>query len=166
MTTGTYAAVKYSVETRNKIAKFIKELDIPNPLATSKIHTTVLYSRKFLPNLKSEVTKFKTPLTATMKGYDVWKTRPEDGSDPTDCLVIKLDSPELTTLHNVLMDLHKATYDFEEYTPHISLSYDIGDFQLSSLSSHMKAFGKLEIVEFYSEELDLNWAKGSASKDE
>lgn len=164
-TKGTYAAVRYSKDTQDKIAKFVKELGIPNPLPASKLHTTVLYSRKFLKDLPQETTKFKHPLTATMNGFDVWKTRPDDGSDPTDCLVIKLESAALTVLHNVLMDLHKATYDFESYTPHISLSYDIADFQTSKLSSRMKEFGNLEIVEFYVEELDLNWSKTQGNKE-
>jgi hypothetical protein len=161
MSKGTYAAVKYSTKTQDKIAKFVKDLGIPNPLPASKLHTTVLYSRKYLEDLPHKTVKFDHPLSATMKGFDVWKTRPDDGSKPTDCLVIKLDSPQLTMLHEVLMDLHKATYDFEKYTPHISLSYDIADFQTSKISSHLKDFGNLEIVEFYVEDLDLNWAKNS-----
>jgi hypothetical protein len=54
------------------------------------------------------------------------------------------------------MKLHKAEYDFDEYKCHITLSYDIGDFDYKKLNP--KDFVKsIEVVKEYQEDLNLDW---------
>ncbi len=155
-TQGTYAGVNYSPESVQAIETFNKKHNIPNPIAPGKIHTTLLYSRKFLPNYKPQGT-LSTPLTATFDSFVVWKTTPPNPNQtPWNCLVMKLKCPELVELHKKYMDEHQATYDYDEYSPHVTLSYNIGDLDVKHLPDFTE---QLIIVEEYGEDLALDWAE-------
>ena len=152
---GTYAGVKYSPSSVELIEQFMETNHIPNAIVPSKIHTTLLYSRKFLPKYQPQG-KLNPPLTATFEKFVVWKTTPPDPKQvPWNCLVMMLDCPELVQLHNMYMKEHHATYDYDQFNPHITLSYNIGDLDVK----HLPQFkGTLSIVEEYSEILNLDWA--------
>jgi len=150
---GTYAGVRFSPETKESILNFIKKYKVPNPVSESKLHTTVLYSRKHLPNYKAQG-KIDPPYIGKPDHFEVWKTR-DTGKN---CLVLKYKSPELVERHKHLMKEHGATYDFKEYIPHITLSYDIGDMKLEDFGKP-EEIGKIEIVEEYMQPLDLDWNK-------
>lgn len=158
---GTYAGVKYSPESVEALQKFMKHHKIPNPIAPNKIHTTLLYSRKYLPNYKPQG-MLKYPLKARFKEYVVWKTSPPDPKqEPWNCLVMKIDCPELEKLHKKYMEEHDAEYDYDEYHPHITLSYNIGNLDVT----HLPPFdGHLDIVEEYGENLNLDWANTHGTK--
>ena len=49
---GSYAGVRFDKETNRALHKYMKENKIPNAIRPDKLHTTVLYSRKYLPNYK------------------------------------------------------------------------------------------------------------------
>jgi len=49
---GSYAAIRFNKDTIDGIKKYIKENDIPNHTKFDKMHTTLLYSRKYLPEYK------------------------------------------------------------------------------------------------------------------
>ena len=155
-TQGTYAGVNYSPKSVKAITDYIKEHDIPNPINPKKIHTTLLYSRKFLPNYKPQG-KLTPPLKATFDCFVVWKTTPPDpNQEPWNCLVMKLKCPELVERHKKYMKEHQATYDYDEYSPHVTLSYNIGDLDVGHLPNFDVV---LEIVEEYGEDLELDWAE-------
>jgi hypothetical protein len=156
--TGTYAAVRFSQKTIDKIKHFCKENGVKNVLRSSKLHTTLLYSRKHLPDYTGQG-KIDPAWIGTPTELDVWNTRSEDKDKPsTRCLVLKYKCKELEDRHTFLMDEHGATYDFPDYQPHISLSYDIGDADIEDLRGALKDFGDIEIVLEYSDDLDLDWA--------
>lgn len=154
---GTYAGVRYDKATTDAIAKYIKENNIPNAIKPDKIHTTLLYSRKHCPNYIPGG-MYKTPIIAKPKDFVVWQTSPTSGPK-TRCLVLKLESPELVKRHNELMKEHEASYDYDEYQPHVTLSYDIGDIEIDDLPDIRSTLKQLSVVEEYGEELDLDWAK-------
>ena len=118
---GSYSAVKFGNGTNEALKAFNAEHSIPNALDPNKLHTTVLFSRKFLPNYVP-AGRIDPPLVGKFIGYDVWLSAPFSG---TRCLVMLYDCPELVKRHKDLMTEHGATYDFEEYKPHITISYDI-----------------------------------------
>jgi hypothetical protein len=158
---GTYAGVRYSPESIEAVQTFLKEHSIPNPVADDKIHTTLLYSRKFLPNYEPKG-KLAKPMQAKFHQYDVWKTSPQDETqEKWNCLVMKLKCPELEALHKQYMDEHKATYDYPVYTPHVTLSYNIGDYDITKLPNFT---APLHITEEYGEELNLDWANTHGTK--
>ena len=153
---GTYAAVHFYDDTVDNIKTFIEENEIPNAVPADKLHTTLLYSRKPCPDYEPMGT-YKHMMTGTPTEFDVWQSQPDDDGNRSNCLVLKYDCDELVDRHNHLMDEHDATFDFDEYRPHVTLSYDIGDMSIDNLDP--EKIGPINIVEEYGEDLDQNWAK-------
>lgn len=147
---GTYVGVHFDDETKDAIEAGIKALNIPKPIERHKMHSTVVYSRKVLPDFKPRG-KLDKPIKATAKTFDIFKSKSGEN-----CLVVKLDCPELVKRHKEIRKEHGATHDFDEYLPHVTLSYDCGDLDLSdkSPSEYFKVFN---IVEEYDEPLQLEW---------
>lgn len=161
---GTYAAVTFDSSTTDAIAKYIADNDIPNPIATGKMHCTVLYSRKYLPDYEAQG-KIDPPWIGHPEKLEVWESKGKlRDEEPKRCLVMKFTCDKLSARHKELMDEHQATYDFPEYKTHITLSYDIGDMDESKLPSIKDAVDQIKIVEEYSEDLDLDWAKTKGTK--
>lgn len=154
---GTYSAVKFDDQTINKIKAYVDENNIPNALDPEKYHTTVTYSRKFLPDLKP-VDPIDPPWIGTPEQLEVWKSQPDENGETSNCLVLKYKCDQLTDRHNQIMDDHGATYDFPDYKAHITLSYDIGDMDHSQLPD-VKDIGDIVINKEYVDELNLNWSK-------
>jgi hypothetical protein len=162
MDTGTYLGVNFSPSSVAMVQRYMKDNKIPNPVKAQKIHSTVIYSRKFLPNLKP-ITRFQHDLIAKFDEFVVWKTTPPEGStqEPWNCLVMKLTCPGLVSLHNQYMKEHGATYDYDQYSPHLTLSYNIGDFDIKHLPV---LTDNIEIIGEYVEDLDLDWAAATGTK--
>jgi len=154
---GTYAGVHFSKETVQAVKDYCNQNKIPNPVRSSKVHTTLLYSRKYLPDYKA-AGKYDKPMIGKPTEFDIW---PSKGDDPKNCLVLEYDCAELVKRHEKLMKEFEATYDFDEYKTHITFSYDVGDIKVKDLP---KFEGKIEIVEEYQQDLDLNWADKSTKK--
>ena len=152
---GTYAGVKYSTKSVDAIRRYLKDNNIPNQVNTKKIHTTLLYSRKFLPKFKAQG-MLTHPIKATFEKFVVWETTPPDPKQtPWNCLVMQLRCPELVNLHKRYMKEHEAEYDYDVYTPHVTLSYNIGDLDIKQLPRFEDT---LYITEEYMETLNLDWA--------
>lgn len=159
---GTYAGVELSKSTKDAIVKYCKDNKIPNCTEPSKLHTTVLYSRKYLPDYKP-AGKYDEPMIGTPTEFDVWGSKPTtENPNPKRCLVLQYKCKELSDRHEYLMDKHEATYDYDEYKPHVTFSYDIGDMVIDKLP---KFKHDIEIVKEYSEDLNLDWADKSTKKD-
>lgn len=159
---GTYAAVSFSTETKDALLKYISDNDIPTPVPGSKLHTTLLYSRKFLSDYEP-AGKIDPPLIGKPGEFEAWETNGEN-SPKTRCLVLKFKCPELEARHEELMSEHQATFDYPEYKTHITLSYDIGDMDIDDLPSITDYLKEIEIVDEYGENLDTNWAKNKGVK--
>lgn len=158
-TKGTYAAVKFDEATQDAIVKYIEDNDIPNGLSKSKLHTTLLYSRKYCPNYEP-AGDIDPAWVGKPTKLEVWESKGKLRDEPTTrCLVLKFNCPEMDERHKELMAEHDATYDFPEYKTHVTLSYDIGVMDESKLPSPTDAIGDLTIVEEYGEDLQLDWAK-------
>ena len=153
---GTYAAVRFGDDTKDNIESFINDNEIPNSVPRDKLHTTLLYSRKYCPDY-SPPGNLEQPLEGTPTEFDVWKSQPDEEGNRSNCLVMKYDCEDLVNRHNELMDEHGATFDFDEYRPHVTLSYDIGDMSIDNLNPD--SIGPINVVEEYGEDLNMNWAK-------
>lgn len=145
---GTYAGVKFSTQTEDEIESFMEANKIPNPTPRNELHTTLLYSRKHLPKYAA-AGKYKPPMIGKPVKFDYWETRESKKM----CLVVEYSCKMLYSRHQELMNLHKATYDFDEYIPHVTLSYDCGSFRLAE--DVFGTFPRLEIVREYSEQLQF-----------
>lgn len=150
---GTYAAVRPHPSQMHTLIDFMHSHGIANPEPTDKLHTTLLYSRKYLPEYVPD-RSLEHPAIPTK--FEIWKTK-----SGKNCLVLLLNCPSLEDRHKYLMDFHGATYDFDKYKTHISLSYDAGDVDLSKLDVNNLPFMQdepycLYLTNEYSEELDTD----------
>lgn len=154
---GTYAGLRFSNKSINKFNKLIDRFDIPNKVGDDIFHSTLLFSRKHLPKFKA-LGKLKNKMIGIPNTCEIWNT---SGDKPKQALVLKFGCKEQIHRHKELMDLHKGTYDFPNYIPHVTLSYNVGeDFDLDELNKYIKDNRdklELEIDSEYQEELDLNW---------
>lgn len=110
-TQGSYADLILSKASSAKLYKWAIKNNINYPLDSSTYHTTVAYSRKYIPGLE----KLNPPLPVKAKAIG-W-----DKFGDNNILVLKLISPTLYTLFNQIIKMG-ATYDFENYVPHITIA--------------------------------------------
>jgi hypothetical protein len=98
---------------------------LPCPVAASSLHATLLYSRKVVrTKAKPEV-----EMRALPTGFHIFK----HASDKTSALVILLDSPAMHHRHGEFLRLG-GEHDYPTFQPHLTLTYDIGDFDWKHLS--------------------------------
>jgi len=152
---GSYVAVKYDDESRDKLYEFAEKMNLPNLLPKSKYHTTLIYSRKYNPDIKEDQSLY--PLKIKGKELHVFDTQ-----DNKRALVMKFDSPELVERHNFLMSEYQLQYDYDEYIPHITLSYDIGDMDVDFSGK----FPIMTVTEEYVEDLIFDWQNKKENKNE
>jgi len=150
---GTYAAVKFCKKTKDALKELAEKFDIPKPLGTSKFHTTLIYSEKYLPELRS-LGKLDEPFSGTPIKCESWGTQ-----EGTNALVLTFKSPDLVKRHKSLMKEHDATWSHPTYKPHVTLSYDCGDFDMKDINKYLQnAPFYLSMVKEYHEDLNLDWA--------
>jgi len=142
---GTFAGVKFDEPTVDALTEYTKTNKIPQPVNPEKFHTTLLYSRKHLPDYVPE-TEYSKPLTGKFTGIELW---PSHGEEDRKVLVLRYKCSDLSNRHKQLMDEHDAEFDFDEFKPHITLSYD-ADLDPSELP---KFEHPISIIGEYSEEL-------------
>lgn len=161
---GTYAGVRFDQATKDAVNAFIEAAQLPNATKIDKLHSTLLYSRKFLPEYEP-LGEINPPLVGKPTEFVVWETTPEDPNDPkARCLVLKYECPDLVERHQLLMKQHEATYDYDEFIPHLTFSYDIGDIDVETLPKFSDYIDAINIVEEYHEPLDLDWATNKGVK--
>lgn len=148
---GTYAGVRFYKDDVKKLAEFVQANNIPNPLPPEDYHCTLLFSKVPVPDYVPHG-MYKKALFCQAKDVKLW------GEDEEKALVIILDCPDLVRRHEYLMANHpEATWDHPEFIPHVTLSYDAGDFDISKLN--VKDIGMLSIVEEYGADIEADWEK-------
>lgn len=121
-----YVAVRPDVDAIDVLRKIIRQYGVPNPIPNEGMHCTLIYSRT--PTVIPQVQNLRI-YKGTLEKFTVFNSR-----DGKRCLVAKIDSIDLLARHNELMTELDASYDFPEYLPHVTLSYDIGEFDESILN--------------------------------
>jgi hypothetical protein len=143
---GTYVGVNFSEETVLALEEYQHAIALPNPLPHSEFHTTLVYSQLSIP---------WDPQTDLDVEAKIIGTTTFDARDGKRCFVILLECPWLQERFDKAMALG-ATYDFPEYKPHITLSYDIGDFDINSV---VDPDFPIKIIEEYKKPLKKDWKK-------
>ena len=148
---GTFAGVRFDNASADKLRNFTHDNNIPNPVPIEDFHSTLLFSHNPIPNYQPHG-KLRTPLTAEPNDVKIW------GEDDEKCLVVTLNCPKLVARHEQLMKQHpEATWDHPEYIPHVTLSYNVGDFDPHSID--VSQIGTLTIDEEYGDDIDPDWKK-------
>jgi 2'-5' RNA ligase len=147
---GTYAAVTFDATTNEAIRNYTTDANLPNAVPPNRLHTTLLYSRLHMPHYEP-IGPLMMALWGVPVGLEVWPDQHDKRY-----LVLRYDCPELNERHAYLMEEHGATYD-PIFMPHITLSYDIGDLDITTLPDIHKYLNVILIVHEYSETLILDW---------
>lgn len=124
---GLYIGVRFAQSFCEDLILFCSKNEIPNRVQRDEIHSTLIYSSKFdnvVINDDGEDIGLGEPLS-----FHIFETK-----DNKKALVLLIESEYLSNRHTELMCNYNLTYDFDEYIPHITLSYDIGDFDFSKLN--------------------------------
>jgi hypothetical protein len=140
---GTFAGLILTQESIDILDEFCYQFNIPNKV--DEYHSTIMYSRKEHPDFQP----LGKTYYATPSQFDVF----HDRTNNTNCLVLKYNSIEVEKRHYNIRQKYGATYDFENFIPHVTLSYDIGDFDISTLNVRDLNCGMLEFSGEYFEPL-------------
>tara|TARA_R110000823_G_scaffold207786_13_gene338341 strand:- start:575 stop:1027 length:453 start_codon:yes stop_codon:yes gene_type:complete len=146
MAEGTYAALTPDGSSIKKLIKLQQNLRLSNPLPSGELHMTVMFSRKTV----EEANDFPTIINIQATGENL---KILDGRKPA--IVLLLDSPEAGVLFKHFMQLG-ATHDYDEFMPHITLSYDYTPADaLRMLQYELEPGLKIRFNEFSTNDLDL-----------
>ena len=103
------------------------------------------YSRRGIPLVTSY--DFKLPEDVTI---DSWKIFPSQSGKK--CLVLAINSKSLQSTHKDIIKKYGATYDYETYVPHITVSYDYNSDDIpESLPDVKITFSRVNIEPLESE---------------
>lgn len=152
---GRYIGMHFTPETQKHLKDIVDNESLPKPTPPEKLHSTIAYSKD---NPISDYTvdgKLEEPIECEIDSFDIFPSQ-----DGTNCLVVKLKAPDLINKHNITRKLG-ASYDYDEYIPHVTLSYDAGDISSERLEDLNKKYRGTKIYadEEYDEPLKNNWAK-------
>lgn len=116
---GTYVAAKLSKDSQKALDEFVTQEKIPNAADPKQYHSTVIYSRKGVPDVHDY--KFALPFEAKIKEWRLFDTQFGKSGK---CLVAIMESPELEKAHKEIRETYGATHGFPDYHPHVTVSYD------------------------------------------
>lgn len=120
MAAGTYAALKVLDPSAARIYEYIKHNNLPQGFEDRQaLHCTVIWSKRECPNMVHE---YDVVHRARPAGLHVFH------SEGKKRLVLMLDAPTVVERHKTLMREHKAEYMWDEFHPHVTIAYDIGEF--------------------------------------
>ncbi|ALY07111.1 hypothetical protein VmeM32_00124 [Vibrio phage vB_VmeM-32] len=114
---GCYVAVNYKNQT-NRIFKQISELLLSKSKHHDDYHTTLIYSKCSGSFAQLQNVKLCPQLTlrnVTLKTKHLGKNN--------ECLVLLIEHEWFKNRHSQLMKEHNFSYDFDEYTAHVTLTY-------------------------------------------
>jgi len=135
---GVYISVKPNKETEIKLKEFQKNY-ILNP--NNNLHVTLIYSKKENEFKYIKTRRFKK-FKATFKKWEIFDEN---------TLVAILETEDLINRNKELVNEYDFISDFNEYTPHITLSYNF-----NKLLDLPKLNFELIFNNETSEELDIN----------
>jgi hypothetical protein len=147
---GTFAGLHLYGQDAQKLHQFALDNEIPNPEPADRLHVTVLFSRKVVPDFKP-LGKLKSPMRGTPIEARIF------GEGEERALVLVLDAPEIVARHKYIMSKYEeATHDHQDYIPHVTLSYNVGDFDPKTLD--IGSIGMLTFTEEYTNDIDPGWS--------
>lgn len=136
---GTYVSARCSQPTKTSVAEWIEQNNITNPVDTNTLHCTIVYSRRGAPDLASY--PYPETIKAQPKCLSIFPT-----ASGKKCLVIELEDSELNTTHDKIHNEYDVTYDYDDYKPHVTVSYDYdGGIEHLQLPTFPIAFDRITV---------------------
>jgi 2'-5' RNA ligase len=117
---GTYMSTTLSKKSQKDLDNWVSKNNIPSPADPKQYHSTIIYSRKGVPEVKNY--KIDLPMKDKIKEWKIFPT--QSGAK---ALVAIMDSPALENHHKTIRKEYGATHDYPDYHPHVTVSYDFGD---------------------------------------
>jgi hypothetical protein len=115
---GTYVGIQYNKDSITSLVRLQHILGLKNPVSNVKFHTTLVYHRGLIDF------EIIDSMKVYLRGYRLGVLKSKDGNN---CVVLYVKNHEEDTY---LMDRFNyslnqgAIWDYDEYRPHITLSYD------------------------------------------
>jgi hypothetical protein len=134
-------------ETILQVRALCARLGIKDPMPPSKLHSTVLYSRKHVDH---DVCRKLIELPVYGRGDGLALFPQQDGKK---CLVLEFSSIYLQGLHNKLIQ-RGGTHDFPSYETHVTLARDLDD---SFVVPKREIIVPLVFNRFEVKDLDEDW---------
>ena len=118
---GTYIGLRVLDPGTDVLRTFIHEHAIPYKMHEKerRKHVTLIYSRSYCPNI---------PLSAEVHQARPTKLEVFGTQGGKNALVLLLSAPTVAARHRKLMSEFPLTYDYPHFKAHVTLSYDVGDF--------------------------------------
>lgn len=121
---GVYISVNIQEESKIALGSYMeKYLSFYNNLELDDLHCTIIYSAK---ELKEEVLLKDYKLIANFNRFSKF-------GDDKNILVIEINSETLVNRNKELTKEYGFVSDYDEYKPHITLSYSVEDLDINSL---------------------------------
>jgi len=149
---GVYISVKMAEESKMQVQKYLDEyLPDADVIDIEELHCTLIYSKK---KYEGEIDNKEYKIPATIKGFKKF--------DNGKVLVALVKSNFLENRFQELMKLYDFVYDYEDYIPHFTLSYNAEDIDILSLPP-------IDFAVFFEDEttapLDTSYDGKSKNKD-
>lgn len=119
---GTYICADLSKESSDELHSWVKNSKINNPTKPEDYHVTITYSRKGVPQASKYIKDISLPIDSKVIGWKIFPT--QKGGN---CLVGIMAGDEFKLHHDKIRKIYGATHDYDEYHPHVTISYDYGD---------------------------------------
>ena len=147
-TKGVYIELECSIDTKKKIQQYIHE-NIDKNSKFDDFHVTLIYSSKPF-NGKLNIDLNIDKLYASVDTF----VRFDNPSEDVYAVAFKLRCLSCIDLHNSLMKQYKFKYDFDEYIPHLTLTYKGENIDISKLPKpkFILKFDRINV-----EPLKTNW---------
>jgi hypothetical protein len=153
--------VRRDVLNADAIVKWAKKAGFKTTLPADDMHVTLAFS--------------KSPVD-WMKAGDNWggeqdgklKVRPggvrvlEKFGDGAGCIVLAFSCSELTWRHEQIKRDAGASWDYPDYNPHITITYDVGDLDWQKVEPYR---GPIVLGPEIFEEIDEDWKSGIVAED-
>jgi 2'-5' RNA ligase len=136
---GTYSSLILTKNSASRLYSWVKIHDITPQIKKEDYHCTIVFSRKYLPDL--DFGKIDWPIIAKIKAWRKFG----------DNLVLELESEKIHELNSIAVEAG-ATSDFDEYIPHITVSADFHGEVPEKLPKLKIYFNSVKI-----EEIDLDF---------
>lgn len=149
---GTYIAMRVHPESEELIRQFMDENNIPvvYPKEERRRHITIMSTDSDFVDQYQPIPE--TQYYLTPNGFHFLPTK-----DGNNCLVLKVNCPTLTELHEWIKHTYQCEAHHGEFKPHISFSYDVGkDLRIEDLPPFV---APIIVSEEYVEPFNDNWAK-------